>query len=152
MSKNSFVAEVTFKRLMSIDLLALMTSWVSGKSDYLMDNEKKSFPTLMAEFGWVCPFLAGCGWVWPFMGWVWVSVSFFWLGVAEYDLYLGGCGWIWVSVTFSWLDMGKCDLFFLLAVCDLFLAGWGGCGWEHSLQLPAFSLLFGCYMANFGPL
>ena len=62
------------------------------------------------------------------MGWVWVSVSFFWLGVAEYDLYLGGCGWIWVSVTFSWLDMGKCDLFFLLAECDLFLAGWGGCG------------------------
>ena len=24
---------------------------------------------------WVWPFLAGCGWLWPFFGWVWVGVE-----------------------------------------------------------------------------
>ena len=39
------------------DLLVLMTSWVSDKFDYLIDNEKFSFPYIY--------------------GWIWVGMSFF---------------------------------------------------------------------------
>ena len=139
---------------MSIDLLVLMTSWVSDKFDYLMDNENFSlhFATFTAEFGWVCfflwvgvgecgLFLAGCGWVWPFFGWLWVGVTFFWLavggfgwvwsfygwvrvGVGECDLFLAGCGWVWPFFGWVWLGV----IFFWLGKggCDLFCAG---CGW-----------------------
>ena len=66
------------KLLMSVDLLALMTSWVSVKFDYLMDNKNFSFPYINSR--------------------IWVGVLLFWLGVGRCDLLWGGCGVIWVSV------------------------------------------------------
>ena len=78
------------KILMSIDLWVLMTSWVSHKFDYLMDNEKFSFSYIYS--------------------WIWMGMSFFWLGVCGCDLYMAGCGWVQVSVTFFRPGAGDCEL------------------------------------------
>ena len=117
------------KILISIDLLVLMTSWVSDKFNYLMDNEKFSFSYIygwiwmgmsffwlgvggcdlfLAACGWVRVIVTsfmlgvgGCGWLWPFFDWLWV-------GVGECDHFLAGCEWVRVSVTFFWLGVGEC--------------------------------------------
>ena len=102
------------------------------------------------SFGWLWPFLSGCGEVWPFLawyGWIWVSATIFWLGVGECDVFYAGCCWVWVNVTFfCWVlvCVGGCDLFLLGRVgvggCDFLLAGYGSvlvgvgkCGWVHGL-------------------
>ena len=84
---------------MSIDLLVLMTSWISDKFDYLVDSEKFSFPYIY--------------------GWIWMGMSFFWLGV-------GGCGWVWPFFSWVWVARGGCDLF--LAGCG-WVWPFFGCGW-----------------------
>ena len=91
------------------DLLVLMTSWVSDKFDYLIDNEKFSFPYI---YGWIwvgmsffqlgvggCNlfFLTGCGWVWPFFGWVWP--------------FLDGCGSVWPFFGWMWVGVGECTIY-----------------------------------------
>ena len=129
---------------MSIDLLALINSWVSDKFVYLMDNEKFSFPyiygwiwvgmslfwlgvgkcdLLGAGWGWMWMSVGGCGLVWPFLGWVWI-------GIGACDLFLAGCGWVWVSVTFfGWVWVSVTFFVWVwvgVGECELFLAG---CGW-----------------------
>ena len=101
---------------MSIDLLTLMTSWVSDKFDYLMDYEKCSFPYI---YGWICVGMS-------FFGWVWVSVTFFWLGVGECDFFwlsVGGCWWVWLFLGWVWVGVGECGWVWMSArfITSLFL-------------------------------
>ena len=114
-----------------------MTSWVSHKFDYLMDDEKFPFhyvyfwiwvgmgvcDLFLARCGWVCPFfwlgVDGCGWVWPFFAacrWVWpffgrcryVQPFLGWMWVGV--TILAGCAWVWVSARFITLQFKKLNI------------------------------------------
>ena len=73
--------------------------WVCGSVTF--------FGLVWVDLGKCDHFLAGCGWMRPFLCWVWVNVTFFcWVlvCVGGCDLFLLGR----VGVTFYWLGMGRC--------------------------------------------